>query len=302
MSNIKNIKEIKESIMNISPDNISGDCELKCSYSFTYPSSNTTATNNAFYINLTYDKTNSDPVVFNTNKYYVEQIHLYSPSIHLFNGKPVAAELVVEHYPSSGGYPLKVGVPITVTGEQNIGSIILSQIIKTVSQEAPTQGDSTNINIDNFTLQTLIPKKPFVSYSEDNGTNWIVYTTQFAIGMRKEILETLAKILIRPSDIICPSGPKLFINKKGPVNALGNDIYIDCKPVNSSGEEEVKIEKDSSSDSSSFYESEEFKTFIKILALVIVFIIFFVLLYFGFKGISDIKIPKIPDILKKTNT
>ena len=290
---IQKLKQLKESVMNISPELIKGDCELKCAFSFTYPTSNTTATNNGFFITLSYDKKNTDPVVFNTEKYYVEQINLYSPSVHLFNGRPVAAELVIEHFPSAGGQPLKVGIPLTVSGNQNIGSVLLSQIIKKVAQEAPAQGESTNINLDNFTLQPLVPRKPFVSYTEESGTNWIVYTTEHAIGLRQEVLETLSKILIQPTEITCKSGPMLFINKKGPTNAFGSDIYIDCKPIDSSGEEEVVTDTSSSESSSEFYKSDEFKAFIKILLLVIIFIVFFALMYYGFKNLSNIKLPTI---------
>ena len=39
--------------INISVQNIQGKCDLKCSYNFKYPESNTTAKNNGVFISLT---------------------------------------------------------------------------------------------------------------------------------------------------------------------------------------------------------------------------------------------------------
>ncbi len=72
-------------IINITPEKISGKCDVKCSYYFKYYNSNCNATNNGYNITLTYDKANTEPVTYNNKKYYVEQVNIYSPSVHLFN-------------------------------------------------------------------------------------------------------------------------------------------------------------------------------------------------------------------------
>jgi hypothetical protein len=54
--------------INISPSNVKGRCDLKCSYSFKYSESNSTAKNNGVVIDLTYDSTSTPPVNYNNGK------------------------------------------------------------------------------------------------------------------------------------------------------------------------------------------------------------------------------------------
>ena len=55
--------------LNISQDNVSGECNLKCSYSFQYSNSNCVAKNNGNTIVLSYDESNVPPATYNGNKY-----------------------------------------------------------------------------------------------------------------------------------------------------------------------------------------------------------------------------------------
>lgn len=233
-------------IMNISNDNVAGKCDLKCQYNFNYTGSTTVAKNEGFNISLTYERSKIDPVNFNNNKYYVQRILLYSPSIHLFYGSKSTAELVIEHYPTNGGQLLNVAIPIIQSSDYNSASTLLANIINAVALNAPSQGKSTTINTSNFSLQKIVPKKPFYSYTENSGIDWIVYGKENAISLNSSVISTLNKIISPETDLLCPVGPLLFFNSKGPSSVLGNDIYIDCKPVGAS-DETVEIEQDISS-------------------------------------------------------
>ena len=83
--------------INISPQSITGKCDLKCAYNFDYPITNLVATNTGLLINIKCDNQNSTPVTFNNNKYTVEEFIIYSPSMHLFNGSQTPAELIIIH-------------------------------------------------------------------------------------------------------------------------------------------------------------------------------------------------------------
>ena len=48
--------------INISPENVAGKCDLKCSYAFKYSESNSTATNQGVQITITYDNSSVPPV------------------------------------------------------------------------------------------------------------------------------------------------------------------------------------------------------------------------------------------------
>ena len=261
--------------INISASNVKGKCELKCSYAFKYTESNSTAKNNGVLIDLTYDSTNVPPVVYNTEKYIVENITIVSPSIHTFNDKSMPGEIIITHNPQNGGNSLKVCIPFTSSIESSTSSQLISDIINKVATNAPSQGDSTNLNMS-FNLQKIVPRKPFFVYSGEN-SDWIVYGQLDAIPLSSTTITTLQKI-IKPFPIPMPGGD-LFYNSKGPISGvqLGDGIYISCQPTGSSEEETaVEYDKNSSSfDFSNVLESPIFKLIIIILIGCLLFIIIF---------------------------
>ena len=227
--------------MNISPQNITGTCNLKCAYSFNYNTSNSTATNYGQYIQLTYEASSTPQVTFNTAKYNVSTIQIYSPSTHLYNNAKADAEIIISHTPINGGNQLLVYIPINTTGSTTNGSQIITDIFTAISSNAPSQGTSTKQGIKEFTLNDVVPMKPYYSYTSNNNTNNIVYGIQYAIYVNNNSLGTFKKS-IKSTSITLPSGLSLFSNPDGPSSSNVGDgsIYIDCQPTNSS-EEEVEM-------------------------------------------------------------
>lgn len=227
--------------MNISPQNITGTCNLKCAYSFNYNTSKSTATNYGQYIQLTYEASSTPQITYNTAKYNVGAIQIYSPSIHLFNNAKADAEILIPHIPINGGNLLFVCIPINTSGSTTDGSQIMTGIFKAVSSNAPSQGTSTTQGINEFTLNDVVPMKPYYSYTIEGYADIIVYGIQYAISVDKTSLETLKKCINQNSQTF-PSGPSLFSNPDGPSSSNVGDgsIYIDCQPTNSS-EEEIEM-------------------------------------------------------------
>lgn len=230
--------------INISVQNVQGKCDLKCSYNFTYPDSNTTAKNNGVMISLTYDNSSVQPVSYNNQKYTVSNLFITSPSIHTFDNTQADAEIIIEHIPVAGGPNLSVGIPIKSSTESSEASNLITEIIQSVANNAPAEGDSTNLNISDFTLQKIIPNKPFYSYTSSiDPTEWIVFGSLEAIPLSGSTLSTLAQI-IKPYDLSTP-GIALFFNSSGPNTnkTVGQGIYISCQPTGSS-EEEIPVTYD----------------------------------------------------------
>ena len=227
--------------INISSNNVQGKCDLKCSYNFKYPETNVTAKNNGSMIALTSDNTSTSPVTYNNQKYNVSNILIVSPSIHVFNNSPAAAEFIIEHTPVTTGEQLYVGIPIISSSESSDASNFITEIIESVSNSAPAQGETTNINISGFSLDNIVPKKPFFSYTApgNNSGDWIVFPILNAIPVSSSILTTLGKI-IKPFPLPTP-GNSLFFNSTGPnaSGGMGDGIYISCQPTGSSEEETV---------------------------------------------------------------
>ena len=280
--------------IDISKKNISGKCDLKCVYNFNYPESNTTAKNQGVFINLTYDNSKTPPVTYNTQKYTVTGLSIASPSLHLFDGATTDAEVIIEHIPVKGGPLLKVGIPIKLSSDSSDASFFITEIIQNTATNSPSEGESTNISISEFTLNKIIPNKPYYSYTDNNNDDWIVFGSLEAIPLNSDTISTLKKI-IKPFPLPMMGGD-LFINTSGPNSTkVGDGIYISCKPTGSSDEEtEIEYSKNTPSyDFASLLDSPITKTIIQIIIGCILFIIIFMAFSYSYNWLTtgEIRMP-----------
>lgn len=291
--------------INISKQNISGKCDLKCAYNFNYPESNTTAKNQGVFISLTYDNSTTPPVTYNVQKYTVTKIIIASPSLHLFNGATVDAEIIIEHTPVKGGPLFKVAIPIKSSSDSSDASNLLTEIIDSTATNAPSQGESTNLSISGFTLNSIVPSKPYYSYTDDTKDDWIVFGILEAIPLNSSTLSTLQQI-IKPFPIPMIGGG-LFVNTSGPNSTkISDGIYISCKPTGSSTEEtEVEYSKNTTSyNFGNILDNPATKTIFQIIIGCILFIIVFMMFNYVYQWITtgDTKMPSIPKMKSFTNT
>lgn len=284
------------SSINISNQNIYGKCDLKCAYNFKYQDSNLTAKNDGVVINLKYDNSSVPPVTYNNESYVVSRISIVSPSLHLFEGSKAAGEILIEHTPQKGGNNLTVCIPIVQSGDATTASNLITQVINGVSSRAPRNGESTNLVIQNFNLQNIIPMKPFYSYI--NGPNdYIIFGTNYAIGLTQNTISTLQNI-IKPFALPMPGG-NLFYNSNGPNTTgaeVGDGIYISCKPTDVT-EEKMNIIMDVNTtnyDLSNIFKSQGFQVALMVLISCFLFIVVFYGINYAYTYFtsSDIKIPQ----------
>ena len=277
--------------INITEKNIYGNCDLKCSYSYKYNESSSVATNKGVFLSLTYDKGTSSPVTYNNQKYYVSSINIYNKSLHMFDGNFVSSELVVEHTPELGGELLYVCIPIIKSLNNSQASNILGEIIQIVSSNAPRDGEKTNLNMSNFNLNNIIPKKPFYAYTGRDGLKGqvIVFGLNYAIALTSTIIDSLTKI-IKPYPLTV-TGDNLFFNKMGPNNIkLDNGIYISCQPTGSS-KEETQVSYNSSKYSNNnfldLFKNSNMNNILKIIFICIFFIVIFMILNYGYNRLAS---------------
>jgi hypothetical protein len=287
--------------INISTENVYGDCDLKCSYNYKYTQSNLIAKNNGNFISFSHDKGNTSPVIYNTLNYNVSKINIYSPSLHTFNNNTVNAEFVIEHTPVIGGEMLYVCIPIIASTNSSEASNILTEIIKSVANSAPAVNESTNLNISNFNLNTFVPKKPFFAYTGTQGLTGqvIVFGNNYAIPLNQQTLNILSKV-IKPYPITI-SGGSLFLNRKGPnsvQNNGNNGIYISCQPTGSSKEEtDVTNNKNPVNyNMDSILNDPTIVIILQVIVGCVVFILVFLMLNYGYNyaisgSSSSIKMP-----------
>lgn len=292
--------------INISPQNVQGKCDNKCAYEFDYPDTNLVATNIGTLIMLKCD-TSKPSVIYNTEKYTVGSIFISSPSVHLFNNSKTDSEILIEHDCETGGSKLIVCIPIIESTNTSTSSSLLTEIINNVAANAPSKGETTNINISDFTLNSIVPKKPFYAYTgndmNNTSANFIVYGLIEAIPLNSSTLSSLSNIISANS--IPTPGDGLFYNSAGPGKKNNEGIYISCKPTGASEEETTVTTSGSSSSSSSdsLWNNPTGKIIIEVILAIVLFLLLFAILNYAYTYLTDnpVKLPslKIPSFNKK---
>lgn len=270
--------------INITKSKISGKCDLKCSYNFKYNSTNLVATNKNTKIEIDCDKDNVAPVTYNTVKYKVTKMTMYAPSIQLYNGKKADAELIITHTSDTGSKTLNVCIPFIQSNDSNSASLLMKNVTDGITSGAPTNGNKTSITISEFTLQDIVPRKPFYSYSTSSNNEYIAFDTLHAVPINSTTLTNLKKIIVANSTIVPTAS--LFYNEKGPNSSLASEgIYISCNPTGSS-DETVEVTKANNPVINDLATTFNDPIFMNILQLFIALLVFMAL-YYGFNFLYD---------------
>lgn len=234
-------------------------CDLKCDYSFNYPNSSLNVTNRGEYLSLKTDAANNPPVTFNANKYDVTEMRIYQPSLHHYSGKKAAAELIIIHSGVSSQGNLLVCVPIVLGSSSTSNpesSNILDLIVSDVAKTANSKGKKTTVTIPIFSIDKLVPVKPYFSYtgtlpySPCNGEyDYVVFSkdNDAFLSITALAYTSLKKVISANSYTNRKNSKGVFYNKNGPSNGTsGNgDLYMECLPTGSEGEALVPLVKSS---------------------------------------------------------
>ena len=259
--------------MNISSQNVSGECKLKCDFSFNYSSvSNPTATNFGTYIQVTYNDNPS--VTYNNVQYKVSSINIYAPSLHYYNGVAVTGEICITHSPLYGGNSLMVYIPVSTNGVTVNASNILQNIVTAVSTMAPSAGKNTNKGTGTFTLNDVVPRKLFYTYSSGS-RDVIVYGVGDAIGISEDTYSKLSKVIIPVTSNPAIVSVPLYINNGGPSISTSN-LTMDCQALDI-GEPAEEYMRNKSSSVNDLINTNGFSYFIIIIIIISVFVLSYLL-------------------------
>ena len=277
--------------LNISHNSEVKDCKNKCNLSFNFQESACVVENRGDYLQFKYDH-NSSSVVFNGANYSITDVRLYQPSIHNYgSGDKAAAEMIIL-LKNTVGEKLAICAPIK---ESSSGSNAANFLETIVPQVSPTIGESSNVNLKNFTY--FVPRAPYFYYNgslpwapHDPDYNFVVFSQKNALAtIKSETLLKLKKLLSEHKNGV-GSGLgsnkiPLFFNSQGVSSGGGgDDIFIDCKPVGENDETQEFLKN--SSGSLSQQQNEEHKKemeTINFALYIVVFIIgFSVLMYLSY--------------------
>lgn len=273
------------SAVNISTHTIQGNCQRKCNYAFRYSSSSTVVTNRGQYLSFEYDANSPPPVTFNQEKYTVETVRVVSPSIHQYNQTTLPAELIIEHVPVKGGFPFNVCIPITQSQDTSTASQQLAQIITNSATIAPKDGDTAPLRGVTYSLQDIVPQKPFYTYTSA-GETWLVFGDLQAIPLASSVLDQLKSIITPYTPVSVTKKPAIYYNSQGPVTGIAIDdgIYISCQPTGSSDETTPVYSSNANSGGGVSFDSPQGEAVLWTLFSILVFIGIFYSLYLAYNA------------------
>jgi carbonic anhydrase len=219
-------------------------CREECSYSFEYnPNSSAIVTNMGDYLEIKVDGKNQ--VKFNKLNVKVNDVRIYQPSVHLFNGKQMPGEIIIQHSNPMGDSVL-VCIPLVVRDGKGDSNSFFSQLIPHVSNE---KNEKQNVNVSKWSLNYIVPVAPFYFYVGNypfkpcsGKVNVIIFDSKNAATIGSSDMSTLKK-LISPisyskAQMIGGAAQTDEILLKNLLGSLGpesdkNDYYIlsDCEGI-----------------------------------------------------------------------
>lgn len=229
----------KRSPIDIKTSATNRHCDLKCTYMCQYKSSPVIITNKGDHLSI--GDYYADKVIYN-NIRVDDHItsHIFTPSVHSFNGVFYDAELIVLH--KGNGSMVSVCIPISGIGSSNtsLSSILDSKYLDQVL----LKNESVNPSGLEYNLaDTIKINVPFFSYSSNlffdncDKCDYIVYNDPIIVSSTS--ISTLRNILSPHKIKLCTTNcPTLYYNKKGATDGkINGEIYIECQPTDHSGKE-----------------------------------------------------------------
>ena len=230
------------------------DCKGKCDYSYFYQNSSGYVKNynNEYLLLNIQDNTLS---TFNSNSYQIEEIRIYSPSLHIYGGTKADGEVLIIHKNINGPDKFLVSIPLMKGGNITNASNDIKNIINIASQS--NVNEANELNGMNINFNNYIPKTNYyfytgtLPYSCGSGTlvNYVVFSKNIkntSINIPEDSLTKLKNMITEQNVEIKPT-PEEFGKSKGPPIMHGmsssGDIYIDCQPVGEDGELLVNTSK-----------------------------------------------------------
>jgi len=228
-------------------------CKEECSYKFSYnKNSSAMVINQNTYLDIKVDGNNN--IGFNDYKVTLNDVRLYQPSLHLFDGQQVPAELIISH--SGYGHTILVCIPIIAGNGRGKSNSFFEQLIPNITPNTDkTTPNKQSINVSKWSLNDVIPSSTFYfyvgkyPYPPCNGkVNVIVFGKNNAARISSKDLKLL-QALISPVNYsqtqtlagVAKKTPMLMVNAAsvgGGGGALGphaqaQDYFIfdECQPV-----------------------------------------------------------------------
>lgn len=213
---------------------ITNPCDLKCKLFTDYPSQGIKINglhSDTFIISNITDMS----IEYNFEKYTVSAIFINSPSLQLYNGKRVDAELIIMHATPTHT-PILMIIPIMI----GYSSSELDDIINKADKGIVTD----------FDLNKFIPSNPFYSYTgviksgdtcnNNNKFEVIVFQKRDALTLIAENMNLFKNTNSNNVKLALPDGESISYSKNIPLKKENdNEFPITCEPY-----DDTELEKE----------------------------------------------------------
>ena len=144
------------------------------------------------------------------SNYNVDEIRVFSPSLHTYNGEHADAEFIIHHINNSGGKNLIVCIPISSNlGLPGNASTQLTTVINSMSKMGNNPDEGGNIQGLNFNLNNFIPNNYFYTYTATRPfypcikcIDYIVFEMDYgSINLSSDVLKKIKKLLYKKNTI-----------------------------------------------------------------------------------------------------
>tara|TARA_B100000508_G_C11464114_1_gene280674 strand:+ start:808 stop:1770 length:963 start_codon:yes stop_codon:yes gene_type:complete len=159
-----------------------------------YENSSCIVKNKGSHLQVLYDTFSKPQVSFTDDTgesqiYTLDDIKIYTPSLHMYDGKKTEGELILNHY--GGKENLKICVPLVSSTNINNENKTLKEIFRHSCSKAQCHGESVSIHIDNFNAGSFIPKSSYYYYestSIDGPCNCKISFARTLCGEKNKII------------------------------------------------------------------------------------------------------------------
>ena len=204
-------------------------CDSKCTFNYNYSTTTIQSIITSGNITLKPGTQSVPPVNFNGNTYNVSKITITYPSSINFHGTPADGAIEITHTSTTSYNPLIVVIPFNQASTTN--PPVLDSIIQQTATLLPKTA-YTNLNIPNFSLQSIIPNGPFY-FSESSNYYMIYYGLESALSISNKTYQQLKTIVVTPTPPFqSTSQIELFYNPDGsnlPSNGGSDFGYLECQ-------------------------------------------------------------------------
>jgi len=246
--------------INIKASNQVGGCKVKCDLQCDYYNSSCVATNKQSYLSLSYDERAIPPITFNGTSLYVQEVRIYSPSLHKFESVTADGEICIIHK----GFEKNLVVCIPIRKDDNHNSV-LNEIVEQSSAVITNDNEVSRLDLSDYNLSNFVSlNTPFVHYQSkvpfDCGS---LYDT-IVLGNRNDYtpigtvqFEILQKLIKPESSYVINEAMTYFVSERGAIEKTGNKYSI------------CYFKKDLPSDIVSKYEQQKKEGFVNMNQLLI---------------------------------